>query len=80
MFRYFKRQYVLVLAALGIRMAGSIIGPVSALLEKNMIDYIIQGNMEEFRSVLWYVALMVLAAGAVYYGKPVQKPVPDGYA
>ena len=61
MFRYFKRQYVLVLAALGIRMAGSIIGPVSALLEKNMIDSIIQGNMEEFQSILWCVALMVLA-------------------
>ena len=71
MFRYFKRQYVLVLAALGIRMAGSIIGPVSALLEKNMIDSIIQGNMEEFQSILWCVALMVLALGAVCYAEAI---------
>lgn len=67
MFRYIKRQYVLVLTALGISMVKSIIGPVSAVLEKDMIDSIIQGNMEEFQSVLLFVALMVLAAGAVYY-------------
>lgn len=67
MFRYIKRQYVLVLTALGISMVKSIIGPVSAVLEKNMIDSIIQGNMEEFRSVLLFVALMILAAGAAYY-------------
>jgi len=67
MFRYIKRQYALVLAALGISMITSMIGPVSAVLEKDMIDSIIQGNMEEFLSVLRYVALMVLAAGAVHF-------------
>ena len=67
MFRYFKRQYVLVLAALGVSIISSIVGPVSALLEKNMIDAIVQGNREEFQSVLWHAVLVVLAAGIIYY-------------
>ncbi len=67
MFRYIKRQCTLVLAALGISIIRSIIGPVSALLEKNLIDAIIQGNIKEFQSLLWYVALAVLAAGIIYY-------------
>ena len=67
MLRYMKRQYLLVLAALGVSVISSIIGPVSAVLEKNMIDSIIQGNMQEFQAVLWYAALVVLAAGGIYH-------------
>ncbi len=69
MFRYIKRQYPLVLAALGISIVSSIIGPVSALLEKNIIDAIVQGNMKDFQAALWYTALVVLAAGGIYYAK-----------
>lgn len=69
MFRYIKRQYLLVLAALGISIVSSIIGPVSALLEKNIIDAIVQGNMKDFQAALWYTALVVLAAGGIYYAK-----------
>lgn len=67
MFRYIKRQYVLALMALCVSIIRSIIAPVSAVLEKNMIDAIVQGNMKEFQAVLWYVALVVLAAGGIYY-------------
>lgn len=67
MLRYIKRQYLLVLAALGISVIRSIIGPVSAVLEKNMIDSIVQGNIKEFQAVLRYAALVVLAAGGIYH-------------
>ncbi len=67
MLRYIKRQYLLVLTALGISIVSSIIGPVSALLEKNIIDAIVQGNMKDFQAALWYTALVVLAAGGIYY-------------
>lgn len=67
MFRYMKRQYVLMLAALGISIIRSVIGPVSALLEKNMIDSIVQGNLKAFQAVLWCTALVVAAGGLLSY-------------
>lgn len=67
MFRYIKRQHILLLAALGVSIIRSIIGPVSAVLEKNLIDAIVQGNRREFQSVLCYTALVTLAAGGIYY-------------
>ncbi len=67
MFRYIKRQYALALAVLCAGIIKSVIAPISAVLEKNMIDAIIQGSMKEFQTSLWYVALVVLAAGVIYY-------------
>lgn len=67
MFRYIKRHYVLALLALCISIIVQITAPLSAVLEQNMIDSIVLGDMEGFRKMLWYVALIVLTAGLAYY-------------
>lgn len=69
MFKYIKRQWVLVLVIICIGIIDSIIAPVSAVLEKDLIDAIVQGNTKEFRAVLWFFVLMVLVTGAVYFAR-----------
>lgn len=69
MLRYIKRHSILALLALCISIITQITTPVSAVLEQNMIDSIVSGDMESFRKMLWYVALIALATGAAYYLK-----------
>ncbi len=69
MFRYMKRHYILALLALFISIITQITAPISAVLEQNMIDFIVQGDMEGFRKMLWYVALIALTTGVAYYLK-----------
>lgn len=69
MFRYMKRHFILALLALCISIITQITAPVSAVLEQNIIDSIVSGDMEGFRKMLWYVALIALATGAAYYLK-----------
>lgn len=49
MFRYMKRHSILALLALCISIITQITTPVSAVLEQNMIDSIVQGDMESFQ-------------------------------
>lgn len=67
MLRYMKRHSILALLALCISIITQITTPVSAVLEQNMIDSIVSGDMEGFREMLWYVALIALATGVAYY-------------
>ncbi len=67
MFRYVKRHCVLALLALFISIIISVITTVSVLLERNLIDAIVQGDMESFRKLFWYVFLIILATGIAYY-------------
>ena len=67
MFRYMKRHSILALSAFCISIIAQITAPLSAVLEQNMIDSIVQSDMESFRKMLWYVALIVLGTGAAYY-------------
>lgn len=69
MFRYMKRHFILALLALFISIITQITAPISAVLEQNMIDFIVQGDMEGFRKMLWYVALIALTTGVAYYLK-----------
>ena len=69
MLRYIKRHSILALMALCISIITQITAPVSTVLEQNMIDSIVQGDMECFREILWYVALIALATGVAYYLK-----------
>lgn len=69
MFRYIKRHYVLALLALCVSIIVQITAPMSAIMEQNMIDFIVQGDMEGFLQMLWYVALFVTASGFAYYLK-----------
>lgn len=69
MFRYMKKHSILALSALCISIITQITTPVSAVLEQNMIDSIVSGDMEGFRKMLWYVALIALGTGAAYYLK-----------
>lgn len=67
MFRYMKKHSILALLALCISIITQITTPVSAVLEQNMIDSIVQGDMESFQKMLWYVALIALGTGVAYY-------------
>lgn len=67
MFRYYKKNIRWALPALLLGVAVTCFTPVSAVLEQKLIDYIVQGNMEGFRKMLWYVALIVLASGGTCY-------------
>ena len=67
MFRYMKKHSLLALLALCISIIESTAASVSAVFEKNMLDAIVQGDMDGFRNMLWYVVLIVVVAGFAYY-------------
>lgn len=67
MFRYFKKHFALAVLTALTSVAAQLAMPVSAVLEQNMVDFIIQGDMAGFRQILWYVALVVLGAALCYY-------------
>ena len=69
MLRYMKRHSILAFLALCISIIIQITAPVSAVLEQNMIDSIVQNDMEAFREMLGYVALIALVTGVAYYLK-----------
>lgn len=66
-FRYMKQNYKLALLALLLCIIVQIVSPIAAILEQQLIDYIIAGNTDSFLRILWYVAaLVVVTAGAHY--------------
>jgi ABC-type bacteriocin/lantibiotic exporter with double-glycine peptidase domain len=67
MFRYTKKHALLALFSLFLGILSSITQPVSAVLEQQLIDNIVAGNLQGFYTILWYVALVVLIAVSTYY-------------
>lgn len=67
MLRYMKKHYILVMLALCVSIIAQVAAPISAVIEQTMIDSIAEGNMKGFLKTLWYVVLIALATGVVFY-------------
>ena len=67
MLRYFKRNILLVFIALIIGIFTQILAPFLAIMEQQMIDQIISGNMNGFYRFLLWTSLMVLASAGFFF-------------
>lgn len=66
MLRYFKRNIMLVVFAIIVSILVRLSIPVAALLEREMIDLITEGNLAEFSEMLLWAGGIILAAALLY--------------
>lgn len=67
MFRYFKSNLMLFIAATFISILTRLLIPVTAIVEKRMIDLIITGNFAEFQKFLLMACGVVIASALLYF-------------
>ncbi len=67
MLRYFKKHILLVLSALLLGILTQLLTPVSAIMEKRMIDLIVSGNIPGFLNLLWIAGAVVLGMASCYF-------------
>lgn len=67
MFRYFKKHFPLVISALLLAILTQLLTPISAIMEKRMIDMIVSGNISGFLSLLWIAGAVVLGMASCYF-------------
>ena len=66
-FRFMKRNYKLTLLALLLCIIVQVVSPIAAILEQQLVDYIIDGDIDNFLKVLWYVAALVIITAIAHY-------------
>ena len=67
MLRYFKKHILLVMAALLLGILTQLLTPVSAVMEKRMIDLIVSGNISGFLNLLWIAGAVVLGMAFCFF-------------
>lgn len=67
MFRYFRRHLPLAIAALFISMLTPITIPIAALMERQMIDLIIAGDLKAFQEKLILAGVIVAMTALAYF-------------
>ena len=67
MFKYFKRHVLLVAAALMLGITSQLLTPISAIMEQQMIDLIISGDMTGFLGSLWAAGAVVIGVAFCYF-------------
>ena len=67
MLRYFKRNLGLAVLALGISILARLSTPAVAMMEQQMIDRIIQGDLTGFYHQLFWAGGIVIAAALLYF-------------
>lgn len=66
-FRYMKQNYKWARWALLLCIIVQIVTPIAAILEQELIDYIIAGDTDSFLRILWYVAALVVVTACAHY-------------
>lgn len=61
MLRYYRRHFFLVTLALTFSIISQMLTPISAIMEQNMIDLIVKGDMQGFLGFLWIAGAIVMA-------------------
>lgn len=67
MFRYFKSHLSLFITAVFISILTRLFVPVSAIVEKQMIDFITAGSFTEFQNFLFVASGVVIASALLYF-------------
>ena len=67
MFRYFKSHLLLFITAMLISILARLLVPVTAIVEKQMIDFITAGNFTEFHKFLLMACGVVIASALLYF-------------
>lgn len=67
MFRYFKRHVLLVVAVLMLGIMTQLLTPISAIMEQQMIDLIISGDMAGFGGSLWIAGAVAVSVAFCYF-------------
>lgn len=60
MLRYYKKHFALVALALVFSLISQLLTPISAIMEKKMIDLIVTGDMQGFLGFLWIAGAIVM--------------------
>lgn len=67
MFRYFKSHLLLFITAMVISILTRLLVPATAIVEKQMIDFITAGNFTEFQKFLLMACGVVIASALLYF-------------